>query len=220
MTPRSPQPKAVLILAGGRSSRMGQDKAQLPIQGVPLLRRVYEVAAALSPTVAVVTPWPERYHALLPESCNWVQERLPAPGEKPPGPLVGLIRGLEWLAAEQPEMAGTSEDATVQLPWVMLLACDLPWLNSVTLQAGVDRLPELPPNILALVPRSREGWEPLCALYRQACLPALQTFVQAGGRSFQGWLANVEVQPWDVGDRTVLTNCNTLEDWQNENGKN
>ncbi|MEP1076494.1 molybdenum cofactor guanylyltransferase [Leptolyngbya sp. PL-A3] len=213
MQRRSPEPKAVLILAGGRSSRMGQDKAQLPVHGIPLLRRVYEVAAAVSSTVAVVTPWPKRYQPLLPKSCRFIQEPLPAEGDKPPGPLVGLLRGLEWLQDESSEIFSTTGDAASS-PWILLLACDLPRLNLETLQAGTTQLTAIPPDVLAFVPQSSEGWEPLCAFYRQDCLIALTTFVQRGGRSFQGWLGEVTVQPWNLGDRQVLFNCNTVEDWQ------
>jgi molybdopterin-guanine dinucleotide biosynthesis protein A len=99
-----------IVLAGGQSSRMGRDKALIPIQGVPLLRRVCEVALNCTSEVYVITPWPERYQDILPDACRVVRE-VPLPGEtQSQGPLVGFAQGL----------------AQVETDWVLLLACDLP----------------------------------------------------------------------------------------------
>ncbi|MGB3494003.1 MAG: NTP transferase domain-containing protein [Elainellaceae cyanobacterium] len=74
---RSPGFRSTLILAGGRSSRMGQDKSLIEIDGTPMLRRVYDVAAACTRDVWVVTPWAERYRAILPSDCCWIHEIAP-----------------------------------------------------------------------------------------------------------------------------------------------
>lgn len=71
---RSPGFRSTLILAGGRSSRMGRDKALVEIDGTPMLRRVYDVAAACTRDVWVVTPWAERYKPILPPDCCWIYE--------------------------------------------------------------------------------------------------------------------------------------------------
>jgi len=203
---------------------MGQDKALILVDGKPLLRRVYDVAVAVCPRVAVISPWPERYHPILPENINFVQEPLPLEGTKPPGPLVGLLRGLEWIKASsytRDTLLRSEHGEHEALPdwsngsvWVLLLACDLPRLSPETLNAGVAQLPTLSSEVLALVSRNPKGWEPLCGFYRQACLATLQPFVQEGGRSFQHWLETIPVQPWHLEDQTVLFNCNTVADWE------
>jgi molybdopterin-guanine dinucleotide biosynthesis protein A len=63
-----------IVLAGGKSSRMGQDKALIPIQGVPLLQRVCRIAETCADRVYVVTPWPERYQHLILPRCQFIQE--------------------------------------------------------------------------------------------------------------------------------------------------
>lgn len=186
-----------IVLAGGISSRMGQDKALMPVDGVPMVRHVWGVAAAWC-SVVVVTPWPERYRSVLPENCRFLVEPLPRAGELPPGPLVGLWQGME----------------AVETDWVLALACDLPRLRGDLIQTGMGQLSGLADEVQALVPWQNQRWEPLCGFYRRGCRVGMGEFVQAGGRSLQRWLAQISVQPWEMEDPTLLFNCNTPGDWE------
>lgn len=175
---------------------MGRDKALLVLQGVPLLRRVCEVALRCASQVYVVTPWPARYQDILPDTCRIIQE-VPLPGEtESHGPLVGFAQGL----------------AQVETDWVLLLACDLPQLQVEVLQQWASELEKTAEDAIALLPRHSKGWEPLCGFYRHQCLPMLTEFINQGGRSFQRWLAQHRVQELPVSNAQVLFNCNTPED--------
>lgn len=188
-----PASVTALILAGGRSSRMGTDKALVQWQGVPLLQRVVSVALQCSDQVAILTPWPDRYRSVLPagDRYTWLAEAQPHGG-----PLVALTDGLDQLAS----------------PWVLLLACDLPQLCPLTLNQWRGLLPGLPSSTLALVPHQPQGWEPLCGFYRRSVQASLQAFQAEGGRSFQAWLDQVPVQPIEFTSpsplATMLWNCN------------
>lgn len=188
-----------LILAGGQSSRMGQDKALMWVRGVPLLQRVYNVARQCTSEVAVITPWPTRYQALLPPSTQFLTEPR-STTLNAPGPLVAFAEGLAQIKAE----------------WVLLLACDLPRLRAEVLQSWMQELDQVPETTIALLPRHPKGWEPLCGFYRHCCLAGLQTFINQGGRSFQEWLAEQSVQALPVIDPAMLVNCNTPSDIQQE----
>lgn len=183
-------PLSAIVLAGGKSSRMGKDKALLPIQGVPLLRLVCDIASALCDPVYVVTPWQERYQDLVPATCQFIRE-VPLPH----GPLVGFAQGL----------------AQVQTDWVLLLACDLPRLRVEVLQDWAARLNSVEEPI-ALLTHHAKGWDPLCGFYRRSCLPALTDYINQGGRSFQHWLAQHPVQVLPLPDAQMLFNCNTPAD--------
>lgn len=187
---------SAIILAGGQSSRMGQDKALIPLQGVPLLRRVCKVALQCTSEVYVVTPWPDRYQDILPDACRLLQEVALLGETAPHGPLVGFAQGL----------------AQVKTDWVLLLACDLPQLQVKVLQNWATQLEKTDKNVIALLPRHPKGWEPLCGFYRRQCLPMLTQFINEGGRSFQSWLAQHPVQELMIQDTQLLFNCNTPSD--------
>lgn len=184
---------------------MGRDKALIPLQGVPLLQQVCEVALNCTSEVYVVTFWPDRYRDILPNGCRLIQE-VSLPGEtESHGPLVGFAQGL----------------AQVETDWVLLLACDLPQLQVKVLQdwaAGLEKTgndaiaQSALTKPIALLPRQAKGWEPLCGFYRRQCLPMLTEFIQAGGRSFQRWLAKHSVQELPVTDTQLFFNCNTPAD--------
>ena len=189
-----------IVLAGGRSSRMGRDKALIPIHGTPLIRRVCEVALGCTSQVYVVTPWIEKYQEVLPANCQLILELPIGEETQPHGALVGFSQGLSY----------------VQTDWVLLLACDLPRLRVEVLQNWVEQLSNLSQvsskDYIALIPRSLKGWEPLCGFYHRRCLPLLTEFINQGGRSFQKWLAQHPVKELQVIDSEVLFNCNTPND--------
>ncbi|WP_008311652.1 molybdenum cofactor guanylyltransferase [Leptolyngbya sp. PCC 6406] len=187
---------AAVILAGGHSRRMGQDKALLPRGDRPLIHHLCTVAAACTPTVGVITPWPDRYRSHVPAAVNFIPE--PATPERSPGPLVAL--SLAW--------------ATVTADWLLLLACDLPNLEASVLQTWSQQLDSLPPEVIAYLPRHPQGWEPLCGFYRQTCKSALKAAIADGTRSFQKWLANQPVVAIPQVPSGLLLNCNTPENWQ------
>lgn len=197
-----------IVLAGGKSSRMGSDKALLPIKGVPLLQQVCQTAESCANIVYVVTPWPERYQHLLLPDCQLVKEvflssekestensiLLPTPHSQ--GPLVGFAQGL----------------AKVKTEWVLLLACDLPRLQVEVLQAWAAGLDNVEDEAIAALAHHPKGWEPLCGFYRRRCLPQLLGFINQGGRSFQQWLNQYSVKVLPLPAPEMLFNCNTPED--------
>lgn len=189
-----------LILAGGQSTRMGQDKASLVLQGQPLLVRVTQVAAQVSTTCHIITPWPERYRTMVQAQLpgvQWLQEQ--GSGH---GPLVGFAQGI---AAIEP-----------QPDWILLLACDLPCLTPHILQQWQAQLSTVAADVLAVVPRNGDCWEPLCGFYRPAILPFLERAIAQHQTAFQPLLNRLPVQTLLLSpeQRPLLHNCNTPADWQ------
>jgi molybdenum cofactor guanylyltransferase len=184
------QQVTALIVAGGRSRRMGVDKALATWQGIPLLGRVFAVAQACCTQVCVLTPWPERYQSLLPSTVNWLLE--------PPtfaGPMAALVQGIE----------------AIQTPWVLLLACDMPQLDGAVLMQWIQALPKT--KAIAHVPYHQNRWEPLCGFYHIDALSSLKAYVAEQGdrASFQKWLCAIDAVPLAVDSAIapMFFNCNT-----------
>ena len=116
------------ILAGGRSSRMGADKALLSIGGVPMLQRVARAALAACPQLLVVgRPHPPPgWPADLPATF------LPDDAPDFSGPIAGLIRALEFANAP-----------------LLLLACDTPLLTTAAIAALLAAHAAAPPGTRA-----------------------------------------------------------------------
>lgn len=141
-----------IVLAGGGSTRMGQAKQGLLLQGRTLLQQAVDaLLAGGCSRVAVVAP-PDR-------ATEWVadDERVLVTLEDPPlgGPVAGIGAGLDALAP-----AGDDE--------VLVVACDLPRVAEVVpvlVQAHLDEHAD------ALVPLDSVGWPQwLAARYRAAAL--------------------------------------------------
>jgi molybdenum cofactor guanylyltransferase len=208
----SPKPSiAAIVLAGGKSSRMGTDKATIAIGNVPLLHLICTVASKCASKIYIVTPWTEKYLDFIPEHCQLIKEVSETTETK--GPLVAFTQALAQIQTKTEgsiERWDTKRKKTEE--WILLLACDLPLLDEFTLLEWRNYLTTVPETTIALLPKSEKGWEPLCGFYRLSCLSLLEEYIQQGGRSFQGWLAKQSVQELPVSDRRVLFNCNTPED--------
>ena len=148
-----------LVLCGGQSTRMGADKALLEVGG----RRLLDIALAALDEVAgqVLLATGERARYADTGRAS-VLDAFPGSG-----PLGGLLAGLEAAAA-----AG--------IPWVAVLACDMPRADGAVLAALLAhaRGQGLDACLLEL----ERGTQPLCAVYRSSCAPAVRASLLAGGR--------------------------------------
>jgi molybdenum cofactor guanylyltransferase len=176
---------SAIVLAGGKSSRMGQDKALIEIDGVPLLKRTCDAARHCTDLIYVVTSWCDRYSTII-SDVQWIEESSPR------SPIVAFAEAFEQVSTD----------------WVLLLACDLPRLQGETLKQWTTQLGEIP----IVVAKTDERWEPLCGFYRRDCLLSLKQYIAQDQRSFQGWLDSETVQELQVSNRQILFNCNSPDD--------
>lgn len=192
-----------IALSGGKSSRMGRDKALLEINGETLLLRTSRIALQIADSVYIVARSQEQYQSLTTDSQDSIHLIL---DRKLDGALVGFWQGVKAIANPT--------------DWILLLACDLPNLQSEILQIWASQLADLPETAIAYLPRheanfdeSRKQWEPLCGFYRSQCRDPLTEFIEKGGRSFQKWLATQEVIEISNVPSSMLFNCNTPDDF-------
>ncbi len=193
-----------IALCGGKSSRMGRDKALLEINGKTLLSRTCQTALQIVDDVYVVARSQEQYQQAI---AGFNEHTFLVVDQKAEGALIGFWQGLKAIS-------------TQSVPdWILLLACDLPNIQTEILQTWASQLANLPERAIAYLPsylgdNLQKKWEPLCGFYRWQAQDLLTEFIDNGGRSFQKWLDHQEVvEILDV-PLVMLFNCNTPDDFE------
>jgi molybdopterin-guanine dinucleotide biosynthesis protein A len=181
-----------VILVGGKSSRVGRDKAFLPVDGVPIFEKVLEVLKRHLEKVILIGDRPERF----------LKYGLPVyPDLYAGSSLGGLYTGLH---------------ASVT-PYIFAAPCDLPFASAellkymASLREGYD----------VVVPVTAGFSEPLFALYSKDCLNPMRELLEAGNfRIFDFYprvrvrrVLETELAPLD-GSGTAFLNVNTLEEYE------
>jgi molybdenum cofactor guanylyltransferase len=189
------------ILAGGRSSRMRQDKSLLELGGVPLIIRTTGLVKPLVSKVTVIGE-PERYVAL---GLYAIPDRIfssEKPSEAPLGPLAGIVTAL-----------GASATA-----WSLILACDLPYLTADWLDLLLSKA--IRSTAHAVIPKSAKGLDPLAGIYSRECSAQFSEALRSGVRSVIEALTTVRVETvaeseWHEldPDHRMLKNMNGPEDY-------
>lgn len=135
-----------IVLAGGKSSRMGTNKALLPVGRETLIGTVVKILKSLFPEIIVVTNEPELYQDL---GVKLVKDLIPGSG-----PLGGIHAGL------------------VASPyWYnFVVACDMPFLEPRLITFMVEQAP----GYDGVVPLLGERFEPLHAIYSKGCLSPIK----------------------------------------------
>lgn len=152
-----------LILAGGDSRRMGQDKAALLLDGKTLLENVAATMLQLFPKV-MVSVRQLRGEVPLPQVCD---------AQAGGGPLAGLVAGL----------------AQAETPWVFAVACDMPFIQP----SVIEQLATLRDGHQAVVSVAGGYRQPLAAFYAVRALPEMRAALAGGDKSLRGVLQKLDV---------------------------
>ena len=179
------------ILAGGKSSRMGQDKALLEYEGKPLIQHVAEALQSVFKNAIIISDRGKRYKFLgLP-----VYEDI----YKKCGPLGGIHVAFARTKTEK----------------IFVASCDLPLLSSETV-LNIVTWPQ--PGDVVVV-RCGRSIQPLCGVYSRKCFPILEQHLKRGQLSvlrFLEDLSTVVVAPQAAATREgkdAASNINTPDDY-------
>ena len=188
------EPFTAVILAGGQSQRMGQDKAWLDVGGQPLIVHVVERLRNLAAEVIVVrgtptSPLPKLLARVVEDRCQGM------------GPLAGLQAGLDASAT----------------PWIFAAACDMPLLNP----ALIRYLALLRPGYDVIVPYPAGQPEPLHAFYHRRCLPVIEQALASQQRPIWRIYDKLRIRPVLPAELVIFdpdlqsfVNINTPIEWE------
>lgn len=185
-----------LILSGGQSSRMGTDKALLPIKGKPLLQHLALQLLSLVETVTISVGDPQReqvYRAQLgdlAQRVSFVTDQYPGCG-----PLSGLHAGL----------------SAIEEGYVFVVACDMPELSPPLFRQLLSRID----SGAAVIHTPRQ---PFHALYHTRAASCVQAAIESQDYRLMGLLERlcaIEVEPLEADGSSPFSNLNTPEDYSN-----
>jgi molybdopterin-guanine dinucleotide biosynthesis protein A len=179
-----------LILAGGRSSRFGCEKAMVELAGRPLIAWVAE---ALSPALDAVAVSARAGSGAADYAARQGWTVLADTPEDPAGPLAGVAAGLRWTAG----LGGR---------WLCTAPCDTPFVPADL----VGRLAEAA-NAGGAVARTADGLQPLAALWPVLALAGVEGWRDRPAP--RDVLARLGAAPVDFPDATAFANLNTPQDY-------
>lgn len=184
---------AAFVLSGGKSSRMGSDKALLEVGGKPLIARAIELASKLSPDVAIVGD-PRKLAGFGQVITDVYPER---------GPLGGIHAAL------------LHSNADLNL----IMAVDLPFLTVEFLEFLLQEARSSAATVT--VASAGTYLHPLCAIYRKSFAGAAERALLEGRNKIDALFQDVPMRV--IGDAelnangfasTLLRNVNTPEEWE------
>lgn len=178
------KPLAGIVLAGGRSSRLGRDKAEEMLGGKTLLQRAID---ALSPLCVEVIIVGRKGVPSDRTGVRRVEDIVPDMG-----PLGGIYTGLSVTRQDQN----------------LVVACDMPFLKPDLLRSLAEGEIEAD----AVVPVVDGQAQPLCARYALRCLHAVDSLIRAGHYSVMKLFPLVRTAFVELDDPQPFLDIDTEDD--------
>lgn len=154
-----------IILAGGKNSRMGTDKAFLEIDNERLIDRIVRIFREIFEEVILVTNSPLAY---LDQDVEIVTDIF-----KDKGALGGIYTGLFYASYGH----------------AFVSACDMPFLS----KAFIKYMMEHVGSYDIIVPDPADGLQPLHAIYEKSCLPSIKKVISANELKITGFYRGLKI---------------------------
>lgn len=169
-----------VILAGGKSSRMGRNKSFVTLAGKSLIEIVLDTVTSVFPQPPVIiTNSPGLYEHLGVTMASDIY--------KDKGPLAGIHTGLIHSSTA----------------YSFVIGCDMPFLDAGFIKFMVARLHDEQ----VLIPRSGKWVEPLHALYAASCLPFIEAKLNQDICKIQAFFPDVHIKYVDIKEYGHGINC-------------
>ena len=138
------------ILAGGKSRRMGRDKATLMVGNKPLINQVYDKAKRIFKEVIILS---NHHNGISGIDAPILKDVFPVQG-----PMVGIVSAL----------------ILARTPYVFVLACDMPNITEKAIEYMISEAH----GEDVIIPKTSSGYEPLHAIYNRSCISYMLRFIE------------------------------------------
>ncbi|MBI5778184.1 MAG: molybdenum cofactor guanylyltransferase [Planctomycetes bacterium] len=176
-----------VILCGGQSKRIGRNKAFLKIDNKPFIEIIINKLQGLFQKIIISAKQPAPYRYLKSAKVVIVNDR-----SKILGSLVGIYSALKKSPTE----------------YIFVIAVDMPNIETKL----IKRLLRNYKGYDVVIPETRKGLEPLCAVYSKKCSPFIQEQIRQGNYKIIDFFDKAKVKTIRL-NRDGLFNVNTLKDY-------
>lgn len=186
---------AAVILAGGKSSRMGQPKELLPWRSGTIISELIGEVRSLQLPCLVVSNHPERLRELeKADEVTIIPDQVDSAG-----PVSGLVTAFRARTEEV----------------LLVLSCDLPFMD----REQIAKLVEFAMSVSGwdvVAVRAKERLHPLCALYHRRTWQAWEDALRKGDLRLMNTLARLRVAETPEGllDEWAVFNANTPAEYE------
>ncbi len=175
----------LIIFAGGKSSRMGQDKALLPFGGCNSLSEFQTLRLSKLFKKVYISAKEDKFDF----EVNVIKDKY-----KDNSPLVGIVSIFETLKVDK----------------VFILSVDAPFVT----REVIDTLMNANNRFDAVIAKSKSGLQPLCGVYKRSVLPIAQAHLKEGNHRLNNLLKKVETQFVPFKDDTPFLNLNHPHEYE------
>jgi molybdenum cofactor guanylyltransferase len=178
------------ILAGGKSRRMGTDKALLTFHGKPLLVHMFRLIEPLCDKVLISgqnSDYTSFGFEIVPDLYTGC------------GPIAGIFSVLKYSVFD----------------WNLLVSVDVPFVNEELFLFLISNMGEYD----CIIPKHTSGVEPLIGLYHRRTLPVIEEMINSGDYKLTNLLSKLNTQYVDCNNLIkkyprLFMNINRMEDYQ------
>ena len=179
-----------IVLSGGKSSRMGQDKSLMEFNGKPLIQYAIDTLKTICHQVVISSNRPD--YAFT--GCDVWPDEVDIQA-----PIAGIYTCIRCSSSERN----------------IILSCDMPLVDSrlfeylLMMDAGYD----------AVIPEHGNNMEPLCGVYNKSAVPLLAACIAAKQFSLQHFIRSAGSRLIEIGpglnfySNNLFTNINTMGDF-------
>ncbi|HEX7467229.1 MAG TPA: molybdenum cofactor guanylyltransferase [Methanobacterium sp.] len=196
--------KSFIVLCGGKSTRMGQDKGSFSIDGKPMIIHVLETLALIADDIVIVLrdenqvdDYKQLFDSLT--SNNKTKLKICTDILKDQGPLAGILTGLEYIKSDK----------------AMVIPCDSPFVTEFFVNKMFTFSEEA--DFDAFVPKWSNGkLEPLHSIYNKDLQPVIQKLLYKHKRDVKSFIDKLKVEYIDAesldGTGRSFININRADD--------